>query len=163
MPAKRPMSLHNPTRKSLQRWDADGGAPKGGRAKRPPDSAQLTTPTSDLKPESVLKRLYAELAAAANKTNDILRRSGVTSEKFLAADRDIGKILRRIKQMRGTPDRRPTSKATARKASQLAAREIEGLGDKSQPVEEQQRRKRRLIHGPREFRDMRDDQPKQKS
>jgi len=48
-----------------------------------------------------------------------------------------------------------TSKAAARKASQLAAREIEGLSDKSQPEEEQQRRKRRLIKGPQEFRDIR--------
>jgi Arc/MetJ-type ribon-helix-helix transcriptional regulator len=54
------------------------------------------------------------------------------------------------------------SKKTAQKASTLAAREIENLGDKSQPLEEQQRRKRRLIRGPREFRDIRADQPKQK-
>jgi len=54
------------------------------------------------------------------------------------------------------------SKETAQKASTLAAREIQNLGDKSQPLEEQQRRKRRLIRGPREFRDIRADQPKQK-
>jgi hypothetical protein len=53
-----------------------------------------------------------------------------------------------------------SSKDAARKASHLAARAIEGLGDKSQPVAEQQRRKRRLIRGPNEFRDIRDDQPK---
>ena len=50
-----------------------------------------------------------------------------------------------------------------RKASQLAAREIEGMSDKSLPAAEQQRRKRRLTHGPREFRDIRGDQPKTKS
>ena len=53
-----------------------------------------------------------------------------------------------------------SSKDAARKASHLAARAIEGLGDKSQPVAEQQRRKQRLIRGPNEFRDIRDDQPK---
>ena len=62
-----------------------------------------------------------------------------------------------------TPDRRPTSKGTARKASELAAREIKGLGDKSQPVAEQQRRKRRLIRGPEEFRNIRADRLKIKN
>lgn len=55
----------------------------------------------------------------------------------------------------GTPATQPTSKSAARKASQLAAREIEGLSDKSQPKQEQQRRKRQLIRGPTEFRDIR--------
>jgi metal-responsive CopG/Arc/MetJ family transcriptional regulator len=57
---------------------------------------------------------------------------------------------------------RPRIKKTARMASDLAAREIENLGDTSQPLEEQQRRKRRLIRGPSEFRDIRADQPKRK-
>jgi hypothetical protein len=39
--AKHPKGTHNPSKKSLQRWDADGGAPVGGRAKRPRDPAQL--------------------------------------------------------------------------------------------------------------------------
>jgi hypothetical protein len=55
-----------------------------------------------------------------------------------------------------TAEQHPTSEATARKAAQLAAREIEGLVDKSQPVTEQRRRKRRLIRGPKEFRNIRD-------
>ena len=49
--------------------------------------------------------------------------------------------------------RRPPSKKTARKASKLAARELEALGDQSEPVEEQARRKRALIRGPKEFRE----------
>jgi hypothetical protein len=56
--------------------------------------------------------------------------------------------------------KRAPNKETARKASTLASREIENLGNTSQPLEEQQRRKRRLIRGPREFRDIRGDQPK---
>ena len=56
----------------------------------------------------------------------------------------------------------PTSKATAHKAAELAAREINQLGDPSAAPEERASRKRRLISGPKEFRDMRDDQPKKK-
>jgi hypothetical protein len=56
----------------------------------------------------------------------------------------------------------PTSRATAGKAAELAAREINQLGDPSAAPEERASRKRRLIAGPKEFRDMRDDQPKKK-
>jgi hypothetical protein len=41
----------------------------------------------------------------------------------------------------------------------MAARELEPLGDKSLPLEEPDRRKRALIRGPKEFRDIRGDQP----
>jgi hypothetical protein len=44
----------------------------------------------------------------------------------------------------------------------VASRELETLGDQSRPVAEQQRRKRTLIRGPKEFRDIRADLPKQK-
>ena len=57
---------------------------------------------------------------------------------------------------------RPPNKEAARQAARLATREIEGLGDRSRPAEEQQQRKRRLIRGPKEFRDIRADQPKTK-
>jgi transcriptional regulator with XRE-family HTH domain len=50
----------------------------------------------------------------------------------------------------------------AEKAADLAARAIEKTADKSQPAEEQKTRKRRLIKGPSEFRDIRRDQPKRK-
>ena len=43
------------------------------------------------------------------------------------------------------------------KASTLADRAAERLVDKSLPVEEQQRRKRALIKGPKEFREIRED------
>jgi hypothetical protein len=59
--------------------------------------------------------------------------------------------------------KRPLSKKTVRKASQLAAREIDTIADKSLPVVERQQRKRRLIRGPSEFRDIRSDLPKSKS
>src|SRR6202161_1091189 len=57
-------------------------------------------------------------------------------------------------------DHRYTGKRKAQKASELAERTTERLVDKSMPVEDQQRRKRALIKGPKEFRDMREDQPK---
>jgi hypothetical protein len=41
----------------------------------------------------------------------------------------------------------------------LAAREIESIDDKSLPAEERESRKRRLIRGPKEFRDIRRDRP----
>jgi hypothetical protein len=41
MPDKHPKGSHNPSQKSLQRWDNEGGAPKGGLLKHPRDPAQL--------------------------------------------------------------------------------------------------------------------------
>src|SRR6478672_5142387 len=52
------------------------------------------------------------------------------------------------------------SKQKAQKASDLADRTADRLVDKSMPLEEQQRRKRALIKGPKEFRDVREDLPK---
>jgi Arc/MetJ-type ribon-helix-helix transcriptional regulator len=57
---------------------------------------------------------------------------------------------------------RPLSNEAAHRALKMAARELEPLGDKSLPAEEQARRKRVLIKGPKEFRDVRADQPKTK-
>jgi hypothetical protein len=57
---------------------------------------------------------------------------------------------------------RQKGKASAHQASKLAAREIDSLLDKSEPAEVMERRKRRLIHGPKEFREIRGDQPKRK-
>jgi Arc/MetJ-type ribon-helix-helix transcriptional regulator len=47
-------------------------------------------------------------------------------------------------------------------AREMAGQELDRLGDQSLPVEERERRKRRLTKGPTEFRDMRDDLPKPK-
>jgi hypothetical protein len=54
-------------------------------------------------------------------------------------------------------------KETRRKAAEMADREIERLGDQGVNNEELVRRKRRLIEGPREFRDIRSDLAKTKS
>jgi metal-responsive CopG/Arc/MetJ family transcriptional regulator len=48
----------------------------------------------------------------------------------------------------------------AQKASELAGHTVERVVDRSMPTEEQERRKRALIKGPKEFRGIRRDQPK---
>ena len=57
---------------------------------------------------------------------------------------------------------RSAGKRKAEKASELAARAAEHVINKSMPPEEQQRRKRALIKGPKEFRDIREDLPESK-
>jgi hypothetical protein len=59
-------------------------------------------------------------------------------------------------------DRKPVNKKKAQKASELASRAAEHIVDRSMPAEEQARRKRALIRGPKEFRDIREDLPKPK-
>jgi hypothetical protein len=56
----------------------------------------------------------------------------------------------------------PTSKKTAARATKLANKIIDRLGDKSAPREVQEERKRRLLKGPPEFREIRSDLPKPK-
>jgi hypothetical protein len=56
----------------------------------------------------------------------------------------------------------PTPKKTAAKAGRLAGEAIDRLLDQSAPPQEQARRKRRLLKGPSEFRDIRADLPKPK-
>ena len=53
-----------------------------------------------------------------------------------------------------------TSPKAVAKASEMAGRQIDRLTNLSLPEEERRARKRRLIMGPREFRDIRGDQPK---
>ena len=54
------------------------------------------------------------------------------------------------------------SKKAAAKASKLAGQMIDFLSDGSAPIEEREKRKRRLLKGPPEFREMRADLPKSK-
>jgi hypothetical protein len=48
-----------------------------------------------------LKRLYADLAHASRRATAILRTSGMTSAAFLTADREVTRIIKRIKEIRG--------------------------------------------------------------
>jgi hypothetical protein len=75
------------------------------------------------------------------------------------------KAIRRLVEqaLAGKSVNRPPSKEAARKASKLAARELEKLGSQSLLEPDLQQRKRALIRGPKEFRDIRADLPKPKS
>ena len=66
-------------------------------------------------------------------------------------------IQRLVEQALGSDPERRTSRKTATKASELAGREIDRRADPSATAEEQAKRKRRLIEGPREFRRARRD------
>jgi hypothetical protein len=54
---------------------------------------------------------------------------------------------------------RPGARAGAAKAAAMAGKEIDRLGDTGATEEERQVRKRRIVQGPREFREMRRDSP----
>jgi Arc/MetJ-type ribon-helix-helix transcriptional regulator len=66
-------------------------------------------------------------------------------------------LQRLVEQALGSDPERRTSRKAAAKASELAGREIDRLADPSATAEEQAKRKRRLIKGPREFRRARRD------
>lgn len=73
--------------------------------------------------------------------------------------------IRRLVEL-GLASARPTiarvSGKTAARASKLAGQMIDTLSDGTLPIEEREKRKRRLIKGPSEFREMRADLPKSK-
>jgi hypothetical protein len=62
----------------------------------------------------------------------------------------------------GSSPAKQTSPKAAAKASDMAAHQIDKLANPALLEEERRARKRRLIKGPRGFRDMRGDQPKPK-
>jgi hypothetical protein len=62
----------------------------------------------------------------------------------------------------GSSPAAPRGTGAITKASNMAAREIDRMTDKSASAAERAARKRRLIKGPKEFRDMRSDLPKPK-
>ena len=75
----------------------------------------------------------------------------------------IRRLLKTVLANRtGVPTSPHSKKKTAAKASDMAGSAIDQLGDKSAPPDEQAKRKRRLLKGPSEFREMRDDLPKRK-
>jgi hypothetical protein len=59
---------------------------------------------TNLTPEegAELKRLRAKLLAADKRAKTILRAKGMTSPEFLAADKEVGAIVRKIKKIFGT-------------------------------------------------------------
>ena len=73
--------------------------------------------------------------------------------------------IRRLteKGLAGTIALRKRGAGTSPKAAEMAGREIDRLADQSVGGDERASRKRRLVSGPKEFRDMRGDQPKTKA
>jgi hypothetical protein len=82
------------------------------------------------------------------------------------ADRGLGftrpEAIRRLVEhaLGDSASVRPASGKQQTKAAGLAGRTVDQLGDQTATGEERAQRKRRLIKGPREFREMRADQPK---
>jgi hypothetical protein len=85
-----------------------------------------------------------------------------TWRKGLADSPGRPEAIRRLLEDNLPSTSRVRVRGGAHKASELAAETLEGLADKSRPLSEHARAKRRLIHGPKEFRDIRADQPKRK-
>jgi hypothetical protein len=58
---------------------------------------------TSLSPEegAKLKRLYEDLESAIRKVNVVLRKSGMTSEAFINADREVTRIIQRIRKIHG--------------------------------------------------------------
>jgi hypothetical protein len=63
----------------------------------------------------------------------------------------------------GSRPMKQRSPKAAAKATDMASQQIDALADSSATHEERQQRKRRLLKGPTEFRDIRGDLPKPKS
>jgi hypothetical protein len=98
-------------------------------------------------------------AASARLPEDVLAKV----DKWAAANKTSrSEAIRQLVEIglaSGSPILRESPKATS-KASEMAGQQIDQLGDASATVDEQQSRKRRLLKGPKEFRDMRIDLPK---
>ena len=83
--------------------------------------------------------------------------------KGLADSPGRPEAIRRVLEQNLPGARRGHGHSEPHKASELAAKTIEELADKSRPPSQHARAKRRLIHGPKEFREIRGDQPRRKT
>jgi hypothetical protein len=89
----------------------------------------------------------------------------ITKLDAWASRESIGRseaVRRLLDRALASESQKEPGNAEAQKASELADRTAERLVDKSMPPEEQGRRKRALIKGPKEFRDIREDMPRSK-
>jgi len=102
-----------------------------------------------MKTAQVILQIEPTLKAAGEKAAAAERRSLTGLIEKLLADYCKKQVL--AVESSSPPSRTKRSP----KAAEMAASTIDDIGDKTLPTEEQQRRKRRLIRGPKEFRDMR--------
>jgi len=97
-------------------------------------------------------KLPLKLAAAVDAWR---KQVGVTRSEAIRRLVELG--LRKKSEQKPSAEDRMARGEKAAKASDMAGRTIDGLVDNASSTEEQQvQRKRRLIKGPAEFRDMRD-------
>lgn len=81
---------HDPSKNSLQRWSNEGGAPKGGRAKRPRDPDQLAKAIVDIAKPGAAAKLGRKDGEAQVKSVSPKRRKGIA--KRAAAQRWAKKV-----------------------------------------------------------------------
>jgi hypothetical protein len=76
----------------------------------------------------------------------------------------LSEAIRRLVELGLTVKGRPKQPAAARvkRANEIAGKQLDQMADKSAPAEEQASRKRNLLKGPEEFRDVRIDRPKKR-
>jgi hypothetical protein len=84
-----------------------------------------------------------------------------TAEKAAAeTNQSLNSLIEKLladycKRRVGASEPSHTDPEAAPKAAEMASRTIDAIADKTLPPEEQQQRKKRLIRGPTEFRDLR--------
>ena len=88
------------------------------------------------------------------RLTDELRKSVATWAGTQRDKPDDAEAIRRliVAGLKAERSKRPLSEESAAKASKLAGETLDRLGDKTASPDEQDRRKRRLLKGPKEFR-----------
>ena len=92
----------------------------------------------------------------------------VRVEAWATKQRDTpsrSEAIRRLVEigLAGVGAAKPSNKKFAAKAAGLAGKMVDYLSDQSAPADVREKRKRRLLKGPSEFREMRTDLPKPKA
>ena len=155
--------------------DPDGEAVTGGLEQPTPLDFVLERLALDFgalkRTASALPSVSASAAFEGLWKRDVVGRSvawamELSSSAWVRAGQEHGRpeaIRRLLEQALSTAATSAPAKAgSRRKAAQLAGPAADALGDQTATVEECAHRRRRLIKGPREFRDVRGDQPEKK-
>jgi hypothetical protein len=101
-----------------------------------------------MKPSRVILQIEPALKAAGEKAAAADHRSLSGLIEMLLADHCEKLAAAEASSLPARSDAAP-------RAAEMAASTIDHMRDKTAPAEEQQRRKRKLIRGPREFREIR--------
>jgi len=111
--------------------------------------------------EAIRRLLEVGLKAAPPKPEDVVTDIPAAPASLWPMPEDLERALSGEQQPMPQQSQKSASKAT-----DMAGQQIDKLGDASATNEERQTRKRRLLKGPKEFRDIREqalaDQPKRK-